>query len=53
MYLQDQNYCEHCEADTMQTFHSVNNSYLPEWQCHACGQVVRSGEVMDDGVPRD
>ena len=41
-YQQDQRYCEHCETETMQTFHSVDNSFLPEWQCHACGKVVRS-----------
>jgi len=47
VYQQEQRYCGHCETMTMQTYHRVNNSYLPEWQCHACGQVVRL-EVSDE-----
>ena len=45
---EDQRWCEHCKTLTMQTFHQVANNYLPEWQCHHCGQVVRE---ETNGVP--
>ena len=48
VYQQDRRHCEHCEMETTQTFHRVNNSFLPEWQRHHCGQVVRTVVVIDE-----
>jgi len=47
VYQQEQRHCDHCNSETIQTYHRVDNHFWPEWQCHGCGQVVPR-EVIDE-----